>query len=595
MKGLIQKSGYIKSGSGGGHYAEYIATRDGVELMEPAAGGYLEYMAERPRSHGLFSADGAANLEQTTEEIRAHTGPVWTFIYSLKREDAARLGYENGESWRRLLLAHQAELAAAMKIPPGSFRWRAAFHDEKHHPHIHMMVWSADPRQGYLTEKGIEQMRSQLSNDIFRDELLSLYQEKDQSYQQVRDAAMDAMGRLIREMKSGLCDSPVIAGQMETLAGMLSEVKGKKVYGYLKKPVKVQVDAIVDELARLPEVAECYEHWNRLRDELERYYKDTPREHKPLSQQQEFKAIKNMVIREAEELRLGTFTFDDASMVDEMDEDQEEVSYAWSSRWQMAEAYQNAKEILLEYENTEAEKAEQVRVLEHLWNAGFTVAAHLLGKCWRDGMGVLPDDEQAELWFRRAAEAGHDFSQYALGKLLQSQKRMDEAVFWYEEAAAQDNPYAAYRLGKLYFQGEQVPKDTDTALAYLTQSALQGNQYAQYALGKLYLTGQDVARDPEQAYNLFWESAAQGNEYAQFFLDHIHDNRSPSVLLSATKLLYHMGRIFQDNSVPPSPPGGQRVDRKLRQKIRQKKIALGHKPDDHEEEQTMGGMTMGGM
>ena len=226
-----------------------------------------------------------------------------------------------------------------------------------------MMVWSTDPKQGYLTEKGIEQMRSQLSNDIFQDELLSLYQEKDLSYQQVRDAAMEAMGRLIREMKSGLCDSPVIAGQMESLAEMLSEVKGKKVYGYLKKPVKVQVDAIVDELARLPEVAECYEHWNRLRDELERYYKDTPREHKPLSQQQEFKAIKNMVIREAEELRLGAFTFEDASMMDEMDEDQEEVSYAWSSRWQMAEAYQNAKEILSEYENTEAEKAEQVRML----------------------------------------------------------------------------------------------------------------------------------------------------------------------------------------------------------------------------------------
>ena len=595
MTGLIQKSGYIKSGAGGGHYAEYIATRDGVELLEPGAGGYLEYMAERPRSHGLFSADGAADLEQTTEEIRAHTGPVWTFIYSLKREDAARLGYENGESWRKLLLAHQAELAAAMKIPPSSFRWRAAFHDEKHHPHIHMMIWSADPRQGYLTEKGIEQMRAQLSNDIFRDELLSLYQEKDQSYQQVRDAAMDAMGRLIREMKSGLCDSPVIAGQMETLAGMLSEVKGKKVYGYLKKPVKAQVDAIVDELARLPEVAECYEHWNRLRDELERYYKDTPREHKPLSQQQEFKAIKNMIIREAEELHLGAFTFEDASMVDEMDEDQEEVSYAWSSCWQMAEAYQNAKEILSEYENTEAEKAEQVQMLEHLWNAGFTVAAHLLGKCWRDGMGVLPDGEQAEVWFRRAAEAGYVFSQYALGKLLQNQKRMDEAVFWYEEAAAQDNPYAAYRLGKLYLQGEQVPKDTATALAYLTQSAQQDNQYAQYALGKLYLSGQDVARDPEQAYNWFWESAAQGNEYAQFFLEHINDNRSPSVLLSATKLLHHMGRIFQDNSVPPSPPGGQRVDRKLRQKIRQKKIALGHKPDDHEEEQTMGGMTMGGM
>lgn len=596
MKGLIQKSGYIKPGSGGGHYAEYIATRDGVELMEPTtSGGYLEYIAERPRSHGLFSADGAADLEQTMEEINAHAGPVWTFIYSLKREDAARLGYENGESWRRLLLAHQTELAAAMKIPPSSFRWCAAFHDEKHHPHIHLMAWSSDPKQGYLTEKGIEQMRSQLSNDIFQDELLSLYQEKDLSYQQVRDAAMEAMGRLIREMKSGLCDSPIISGQMETLAEMLSEVKGKKVYGYLKKPVKAQVDAIVDELSKLPEVAECYEQWNRMRDELERYYKDTPREHKPLSQQQEFKAIKNIVIREAEELRLSTFTFEDESMKDEVDEDQEEVYYAWSSRWEMAEAYQNAKEILSVYENTEEEKAEQVRLLEQLWDAGFTVAAHLLGKCWRDGMGVLPDDEQAELWFRRAAEAGHDFSQYALGKLLQSQKRMEEAVSWYKKAAAQGNLWATYRLGKLYLEGKDVPKDTAKAVEYLTNAAQEGNQYAQYTLGKLYLTGKDVARDREQAYRWFWESASQGNEYAQFFLDHFNDNRSPNVLLSATKLLHNMGRIFQDNSIPPCPPGSHRADRKLLQKIRQKKIAMGHKPDDHEEEQNMGGMTMGGM
>ena len=595
MKGLIQKSGYIKQGSGGGHYAEYIATRDGVELMEPKAGsGYLEYIAERPRSHGLFSADGAADLEQTMEEINAHAGPVWTFIYSLKREDAARLGYESGESWRRLLLSHQTELATAMKIPPSNFRWCAAFHDEKHHPHIHMMAWSSDPKQGYLTEKGIEQMRSQLSNDIFQDELLSLYQEKDLTYQQVRDAATEAMGRLIREMKSGLCDSPVIAGQMEMLAGMLSEVKGKKVYGYLKKPVKAQVDAVVDELARLPEVAECYEQWNRLRDELERYYKDAPREHKPLSQQQEFRAIKNMVIREAEELRLGTITFEDASMRDEVDEDQEEVYYAWSSRWQMAEAYQNAKEILSVYENTEEEKAEQVRLLEQLWDAGFTVAAHLLGKCWRDGMGVLPDDEQAEQWFRRAAEAGHDFSQYALGKLLQSQKRMEEAVSWYEKAAAQGNPYAAYRLGKLYLDGTDVPKNVAKAVEYLTNAAREGNQYAQYTLGKLYLIGEDVSQDREQAYSWFWEAASQGNEYAQFFLDHFNDNHSPNVLLSATKLLHHMGRIFQDNSIPPCPPGSQRADRKLRQKIRQKKIAMGHKPDDHEEEQNVGDMTMGG-
>ena len=123
------------------------------------------------------------------------------------------------------------------------------------------------------------------------------------------------------------------------------------------------------------------------------------------------------------------------------------------------------------------------------------MAAYQLGKCWRDGRGVLPDDQQAELWFRRAAEAGYDFAQYALGKLLQSQNRAGEAVSWYEKAAAQGNSCAAYRLGKLYLEGKDVPKDVPKAVAYLTDSAEHGNQHAQYTLGKLYLTGQDVKQD----------------------------------------------------------------------------------------------------
>jgi hypothetical protein len=162
MQGLIQKSGYIKPGEGAGNYAEYIATRDGVELLIRSS-LYMEYIAERPRSHGLFSNTECTDLARTMNEVSSHPAPVWTFIYSLRREDAARLGYDSAESWRRLLLAHQTELAEAMKIPPNLFRWCAAFHDEKHHPHIHMMVWSADPMQGYLTEQGIETMRSKLT------------------------------------------------------------------------------------------------------------------------------------------------------------------------------------------------------------------------------------------------------------------------------------------------------------------------------------------------------------------------------------------------------------------------------------------------
>ena len=576
MQGLIQKSGYIKPGGGAGHYTEYIATRDGVELLN-AGDQYLKYIAERPRSHGLFSNVQNTDLEKTMQEVNSHSAPVWTFIYSLKREDAARLGYDSAESWRKLLLAHRTELAEAMKIPPNQFRWCAAFHDEMHHPHIHMMVWSADPKQGYLTEQGIEVMRSKLTNDIFQDELLHLYKQKDQSYQEVRDTAQEAMRDLVQEMKSGVCDCPAIEDKLFTLSEMLQDTKGKKVYGYLKKPVKAQVDAIVDELAQLPAVAECYEVWNRLRDELENYYKDKPREHLPLSQQKKFKAIKNVVIREAERIQLGEITFEDKQMDDMQDEEVEVLSL--QTNWQMVNAYREARYVLCDDDSTWTEQEEAVQTLEQLWDAGLSVAAHQLGKCWRDGLGVLPDDDKAELWLRRSAEVGNDFSQYALGKLLQQQGRITEAVEWYEQASAQGNQYADYRLGKLYLLGDGVPKDTEKAIEHLTQASESGNQYAQYALGKLYLDRQDE----EQAHYWFTQSAAQGNEYAQFFLDRWDSLKPPSVMLSVTHLLHHMSEIFQDNSVPPQAPVGQQVDRKLRIKIREKKIAMGHKPDDHEE------------
>jgi hypothetical protein len=586
MQGLVQKSGYIKPGGGAGHYAEYIGTRDGVELLN-AGDQYLKYIAERPRSHGLFSNAESTNLDDTMKEVNNHPAPVWTFIYSLKREDAVRLGYNSAESWRKLLLAHQTELAEAMKIPPNQFRWCAAFHDEKHHPHIHMMVWSADSKQGYLTEQGIETMRSKLTNDIFQDELLHLYKQKDLSYQEVRDTAQEAMRNLIREMKSGICDCPVIEDKLFTLAEMLQDAKGKKMYGYLKKPAKAQVDAIVDELARLPAVAECYEVWNKLRDELENYYKDKPRERLPLSQQKEFKSIKNMVIREAEYILLGEVTFEDEQMDDEPFE--EENVPVPHTHWQMVNAYRGAQHVLCDDDSTWAEQEEVVQVLEQLWDAGLTVAAHQLGKCWRDGLGVLPDDDKAELWFRRSAEAGNDFSQYALGKLLQSRKRIKEAVDWYEKAAAQGNQYANYRLGKLYLQGEDVPKDTARAISYLTRSAKGRNQYAQYVLGKLYLDRQDH----EQAYYWFSQAAAQGNEYAQFFLDRWDCLKPPTVMLSVTRLLHHMGRIFQEQIPAPSVPGGIRIDRKRLAQLREKKIAMGHKPDDHEEQTPSWTMTMG--
>ena len=406
MPKLIQKSGFIKPGKAAG-YIGYIATRDGVEKL-PGPEGYVEYMAMRPdaerhNGHGLFSSQ-PVDLNAVMKEAERHTGPVWTLIYSLRREDAARLGYDNAASWRMLLKAHQVELATAMKIPPEQFRWYAAYHDEGEHPHIHMTVWADDPKQGFLTKEGIKAMRSVLTNSIFQDELYSLYQRKYISYKNLTTQAHASLRELVRQMENTICDSPVIEMQMIQLADKLKNVTGKKQYGYLKKPLKEQVDAIVDELAKASQVAECYDIWNRLRDELENYYKDTPRQHLPLSQQKEFKAIKNMVIQEAESLQLGVLTFEDNQMADEPPD---------NTRFRDPDI-------------SNEDKRSVIKMLERDWEDSSSASiAYRLGRIWRDGLGVIPDDEKAEVWFHRAAGGGHCDAQYELAKLLQSK---DESV-----------------------------------------------------------------------------------------------------------------------------------------------------------------------
>ena len=252
----------------------------------------MKYIATRPRverhgEHGLFS-NRPVSLDASLKEVEEHSGNVWTFIWSLRREDAARLGYDHADSWQKLIKAHQVEIAVAMKIPPAQLRWCAAFHDEGGHPHVHAMIWSADPKRGHLTREGINAIRSKLTNDIFQDELYSLYQEKDISYKELVSATRRSMGELAAEMQDAVCDNPVIGERVLALSQSLETAKSKKVYGYLKKSTKVQVDKIVDELAKIPAVAECYATWNKLRDNLESCYKDTPRQHLPLSQQKEF-------------------------------------------------------------------------------------------------------------------------------------------------------------------------------------------------------------------------------------------------------------------------------------------------------------------
>ena len=308
MSKLIQKAGFL-SPKRAGRYMNYIATRDGVELLDENADSiYMRYIATRPRAekhgeHGLFGAEDAVDLEKAMQELQAHEGNVWTIIYSLRREDAARLGYDNAASWRALLRSKQADFAEAMQIPPSQLCWYAAFHDEGEHPHIHMMLWSDDPKYGFLRKDKLLHLQSILTNMIYADELKEVYIKKDIAYKDVTGAARETMRRIVDQLETVENPPESIQQKLLELALELRTVSGKKQYGYLKKPLKGKVDEIVDELEKLPRVAEYYAVWNDLRDTLEGYYKSKPRQHNSLSQQKEFRAIKNAIIQEAECLR----------------------------------------------------------------------------------------------------------------------------------------------------------------------------------------------------------------------------------------------------------------------------------------------------
>ena len=653
MARLIVKSPYIKCGGGNsaGGYMRYIATRERVELIQndrpptrkqeqliaklvkdfpdakemgeygdyqehptkanasafisqaleenwsdvQKSDGYMKYIATRPRAerlgaHGLFGDKDGVELDKAMAELENYTGNVWTHIISLKREDAERLGYDNARAWRNLLRAHRNDIAAAMNIPPQDFRWYAAFHDEGDHPHVHMMAWSVKPGQAYLSQDGIRQIKSKLTNDIFQQEMLHLYEQKTVSRDQLVREARQAMRELVQQMRTRICDHPEAERLMQELALQLETVKGKKSYGYLTKKQKALVDEIVDQMEQLPTVAECYEQWWQLQGQVEDFYSEKERHRPPLSRQKEFRQIKNAVIQEAETIRLGKITFEDETLdLRQGDEVDNGKDVSWDFRTLRMDVQD-------EYSSL-AERDDAVESMRELAESGDAHAQYFMGKLYRDGPLLPPDWVMARYWFDKAAKQGYAVAQYALGKLYLSDDASvhdsELGIQWLEHAAYNGNHDASYRLGKEYLKGESVRRDTRKAMDHICTSAQAGNLHAQYLLGKLLLQGKVVERDKEEGIQWLTRAAEHGHNYAQCLLKRQSASTAPEVFLAVTRLLHHMANIFQNNSLPQSGTGLTHIDRKRRQELREKRLVHGHKEDDHEEQQYGGwNMTM---
>ena len=558
--------------------------------------GYAKYIATRPRAqrlgdHGLFGDEKGVDLDKAMAELEHYTGNVWTHIISLRREDATRLGYDNAQAWRSLLRTHRNEIAAAMKISPQDFRWYTAFHDEGEHPHVHMMAWSVKPGQAYLSKDGIKQIKSTLTNQIFKQEMYHLYQQKSASRDELVQEARKVMLEMSRQMAQGICEHPDMELLMGQLAQQLGGVKGKKSYGYLSKPLKKLVDEIVNQTERLPVVHRCYQTWWELQCQVNQFYSGQDQQRPHLSQQKEFRAIKNAVIKEAERIRLNRISFEDRGMEDRG---------GWVADQELPWDCYELRSIMENEDLSREERVDAAVQMKQLAQAGDAHAQYLMGLLYRDGGLVIPDTERARYWMEQAASQNVPAAQYALGKLLLSDDALvhdpDQGIQWLKAAAQNGNDYAAYVLGKEYLNGRYVFKNTEKAADYLQQAAQGDNPWAQYLLGKLCLTGNGVEQDEEAAYQWFQAAAERGHVYAEFFVERMEQGwrASPQLMLSTTRLLHHMGNIFRDNTPAPPASGGPHIDRKRLQKLRAKKVALGHKPDDHEEEQQSWGMSMGG-
>ena len=566
-RGLFEYEDYVAAPTQG-NASEFItrALEDNADQIAKRE-NYVDYIASRPRaqrrgSHALFTdTDDPLVLSQIADAVAHHPGNIWLPIISLRREDAARLGYDDAAQWRELLTGFAPEMAEAMKIPVEQFRWYAAFHDEAHHPHLHMVCFSADGKSGYLNTDGIEKIKAGLAKEIFRQELHELYGQQTMRRNALTQDTRELLRQITERMQNGTLENPKIEQLMVYLSDQLKTAKGKKQYGYLKAPLKSVVDEIVDELQKDARISQAYGLWYELRDEVLRTYrKDLPKR-LPLSRQKEFRQIHNLVIQEA--VRLGEI----AAVFPPLEADEPVIP---SPEWQTLTAVDTPPEqvqMLLEQLTQAAE-------------AGQAPAQYALGRLYRDGGSVEKNHLRSVIWLTQAAKQGDRRAMYALGKLYLEENDLPIAMRWFQQSAELGDTLAQYHLGKLLLESGNADRNTE-AVRWLTGAAECGDPYAQYALGKLYLLGKQVPPDHDTAVRWLKQSAAQGNAT----LERMERFRGPSVLSAATRLLHHMSRIFQEQSTSGPIASIRFTDSKLRQRIREKKIAMGHKPDDHENQE----------
>lgn len=593
------KGGYIKSGTHKQYYIKYIATRDGVQIIQaknankPATkkqnslieellrefpdavtlfeyedykensnrlnaselitaimdhnleevitkANYVDYIANRPRveklgRHGLFSDDDREiDLQEISRQIGAHSGNLWTTIVSLKREDATRLAYDNANSWKHLVRSERHALAKAMKIAPENLKWYAAFHNEGHHPHIHLVTYSNNPREGYVTKQGLKDMKRLFTKEVFHQDLLHIYKEQTDARDTLKVLSKEELEKSIQHLKNGNIENALLEQKLIELSEHLKEHKGRKVFKYLSRENKQIVHDIMLILQNQNEVKNIYETWLAKAEEIQISYKDLKNIHirEPMYKKKEFTSIKNEIINQAyvlldnqtvtstsKELENDLYweslliqvplaeeddgvelfneeldvTFETTTLVQiQSNKDNEKklgTSISYIANW--SDRYKEAKKYLYGTSSTEKNIKLAVQILKELVMKNHILAMCDLATLYEKGIGVEEDRCKSN-------------------ELYQQSKKGFEYLLPYQE----NKEYFHYRLGKFYYFGLGTEQDYTLAMKHYMESA--NNKYAQYSIGTMYHQGLGVEKNHDKATHYFYKSAKQDNAYAQF-------------------------------------------------------------------------------
>ena len=645
MPKIIVTSRYIKPNAHKrfGNYIKYIATREGVEKPPPKPKVsqeldreiFMNYLDSRPNSHGLFSeTDKPIVLDKVAKEVANHEGAIWTHIVSLKREDAERMGYTDLEHWRDLVRRHISDIAAAQKIAPENIRWYAAFHNKESNPHVHIVIYSENTHEGYLTKNGIEKIRSAFANDIYKDELQNLYQQQTAVRDKLRTEAESVMKNLLSELQNNNQFDPQLEQLILKLQSQLRNSKGKKVYGYLQPNVKKTVDQIVAELAKNPVLKKMYEEWCALEQQKYETYTSAVQKFPPLEENKVFKSIKNSVINAVLKMEFSTEMFAEygEDVFDETESDGD-LYIKWTAEYKSA-----CSEL---YKNHDVSKA--FELFQSETEKGSVLATFDIGKMYRNGLLGEENISKSDEYFQRAlqgflalepnAKRLRDYVQYRIGKMyalgLGTEQDYTKAFGWFEKSAAAGNKFVQYSLGNLYFYGNGTLQNHKKAFEYYKLSADQDNAYACYETAKMLRDGVGVEKNPEQAeiyfqkaYNGFLkiakdnpddqilyrlgvmtfsgtgcdadremgieyikQSAELGNEYAQAFLENSNRYVQTAAQNAVISMLFSFGRLISDDYNRNLHGQKLRTEHKLKAAIRRKKQALGLKENPLENQQ----------